>query len=142
MQLKAMVPDQRAGPAVLWQVKRQDDRGSPSSHWEYHPPALLAHGLGRPVDRVEAFRLPGILHAHLGMRRTELAGRIDGGNKGVCDHLDGLTVQGKAPFGGLLQVVLSRPHAAGSACRFVQVAAPIPDLRPFHLCGLETPKQG
>src|SRR5713226_413767 len=128
MQLKATVPDQRAGPAVLWQVKRQDDRGSPSSHWEYHPPALLAHGLGRPVHRVEAFGLPGVFHAHLGMRRTELAGSIDVGEKGLCDHLYRLTVQGKAPFVGLLQVVLPRPRSMGNSRGLVQFTTVVPDL--------------
>ncbi len=76
------------------------------------------------------------------MRGTELAGRIDGGNKGLCDHLDGLTVQGKAPFGGLLQFSLSRPCAMSGACLFMQFTTAIPDLSRFHLCGFETPEQG
>src|SRR5258708_30511503 len=92
MQLKATVPDQRAGSTVLWQVKRQDNGSAPASHRQYHPPALSTDRLGRPVDGIEAFGLPGVLHAHLGMRRTQLAGRVDGGNKGVCDHLHRLTV--------------------------------------------------
>src|SRR5260370_14699672 len=119
MQLKATVPDQCTCSTVLWEIKRQDKGGPPSSHGEYDPPALLAHRLGRPVHRVEAFGLPGVFHAHLGVCRTQLARGLDVGEKGLRDHLHRLTVQGKASFGGLLQVGLSWPGAMGNACLFM-----------------------
>jgi len=61
MQLKASVPDQRTGPALLWQIKRQYQRGMTFAHWQDHPSFFLAHSLSRPLDGVEAFFSPGIL---------------------------------------------------------------------------------
>lgn len=141
MQFEAVLPDQRTRTAVRGYVQRQDQGGTPAPHGQHDPPALPAHGLRRPADRVKAFPLVGILHAHLGMAGAELAGGLDIGKKGMHHHLHGLTVQGKASFGGLSQVVLPRPLAAGPSCLQVQGATMVPHLGGFPLCCCEAAKE-
>src|SRR5258706_4883557 len=96
VQLKAPVPDQRTRPAVGRKGERQDERGTTPTHRQDDPPLLLADCLGRPVDRVEAFGAPGVLHAHLWMLSTQFAGGLDSGEEGAADRLHRLTMHGQA----------------------------------------------
>ena len=67
VQLEAPVPDERAGPSGLGKGKRQDERRVAFAHRQDHTPHFLVDGLRGPLDGVEAFCAPGILHADLGM---------------------------------------------------------------------------
>jgi hypothetical protein len=133
MQLVAMVPDQRTGSALFWQLKRQYQRGMPLAHRQDHPPLLLAHGLSRPLDRVEAFGTPGILHTHLGVRLAQFAGGVNVAKECACDLLDSLRIQSKAAFGDVMQFVGSRPFAMSLASLLVCLHTQVPGLGCFHL---------
>ena len=119
VQFKAAIPDQGTGSAVLRQVQAQDQRGASPSHWEHHAPLLAAHRLRGPVNRIELFRLPGVLHAHLGMAGAEFACGFNVGKEGLHYHLHRLAVQGKASFGRPLQFRLSQPPAPFLPCFFM-----------------------
>jgi len=73
VQFKAVVPHQRTGPLKLGKGEWQDQRRAATAHWQDDAPLLNAHGLGGPMDGVEALRAPGILHAHLRMLPAQLA---------------------------------------------------------------------
>src|SRR5713226_8504703 len=128
MQFKAAIPDQGTSTTVLWEVQVKGQGGTPSSHRKHHAPALHAHCLCGPVDGIEALRLPGVLHAHLGMRGAQFAGGFDGGKEGMYHHLHRLTMQSKASLGCLLQFVASRPHTACLSCRFMEFTTGVPHL--------------
>ncbi len=87
MQLKAVIPDERAGTSVFGKVKRQDEGFAPSAHRQDHSSFFRGHRLGGPVDGVEAFRLPGILHLHLRVFFAERADSFDSPKKGAEDSL-------------------------------------------------------
>ncbi len=140
MQLKAMVPDQRTCPTVLWQLYRQDEGGASTPHRQHDASVLAAHRLCGPVNRVELFLVVGVLHAHLRVRLAQLPGRVNGGKERVHHHLNRLAVQGKTPFGRFLQGVASRPLRVGHARVFVQRATAVPDLRRFLLSGFQALK--
>jgi hypothetical protein len=129
VQLKAPVPHQRTRPAALRKVERQDERGATPTHRQEDPPLLRDHGLSRPVDRVEAFGAPGVLHAHLWMLSAQFAGGLDSAEEGAEDGLHRLAMQGKAPFGQAVQVVLSGPRCMQEPGGFMGLHAQVPYLR-------------
>ena len=55
----------------------------------------------------------------------------------MADHLDRLAVQGKLPFGGLLEIVTIRPAGMGLAGSQMQITTHRPHARSFRL-GLHT----
>lgn len=71
------------------------------------------------------------------MLLTQNARGFDVGKKGLHDHLHRLAVQGKAPFGGLLQRITSRPFRMALTSRFVRLHTRIPHLSRFYLEGLQ-----
>lgn len=133
MQLKASVPNQCTGPALLWQIKRQYQRGTTFAHWQDRPSFFFAHGLSRPLDRVEAFCTPGILHLHLWMLFAQFARGSDVAEECAGDLLDSLRIQSKAAFGEVMQFSGSRPLAMSLASLLVCLHAEVPDLGRFHL---------
>ncbi len=46
--VKMLVPDQRTGPAGVWQVKGKHKRFATLAHRQDHPSVFLAHRLSRP----------------------------------------------------------------------------------------------
>jgi hypothetical protein len=88
MQFKAVIPDQAASTALLWKGKWQHQGCTPSAHRQNHPSWLDAHSLSRPMDRIKPLGPPGIFHAHLWMCLAKLTGRLDGGKKGMDNHLN------------------------------------------------------
>jgi len=141
MQLKATIPDQCSSPAVGRQLNGKDQRWATFAHRKHNPSFFLAHRLSGPVDGIEVFGTPGILHAHLWMRFAKFTSRGNGGEKSVNDHLHGLAMQSKVAFGGLLQLIAPRPLALQVAGRFVCFHANIPHLRGFHLCLFEVTEE-
>jgi hypothetical protein len=77
-------------------------------------PLLPVDGLGGPLDGVEAFRAPGILHTHLGVFPSQRAGGLNVGEKSVNGLLHGLSIEGELPTCGLLQLALRGPGVHGS----------------------------
>jgi hypothetical protein len=133
MQLKAMVPDQRTGATGVWQIQWQDKGFAALAHRQDYPSVFLAHRLGRPGHRIEAFLSPGVLHAQLWMLFAQLMGRVDSSQEGPEDGLNRLAMQGKPSPGDLLHLVLPRPLGMLLACVLVQFATHIPHLGGFHL---------
>ncbi len=133
VQFKTVLPDQGTGSGCFWQLYRQDERLAPFAHRQYNPPTLFTHGLGRPMDRIEAFCAPGVFHPHQGMGFAQLAGRVDSSQEGPEDGLNRLAMQGKTSPGDLLHLVLPRPLCMLLACVLVQFATRIPHLSGFHL---------
>jgi hypothetical protein len=134
MQLEAVIPDQTASTAVLWKIKRQDQRRATFAHWQHHPTTLFGDSLSRPLDRVEPFGSPGVFHPHLWMALTELARGLNIGKEGGNHHLNRLAVQGKLPpFGSFLQGITPRPCGMSKTCSFVRFHTHIPDPRCLHL---------
>ncbi len=133
MQFKAAVPDQGTGAGFFGQSEGQNERLPPSAHRQDHSSLLFSCGLGGPVDGVEAFCPPRVLHAHLGMGLAQLAGRVDVGEEGAEDRLNRLAMQRKTVLGGLLHLAVSRPRGMLLARGPVQVAARVPDPCRFHL---------
>ena len=127
VQLKAPVPDEGAGPGGLGKSEGQDERRVAFAHRQNDAPLLAVDGLSGPLDRVEAFLAPGILHAHLGMLPAQRTGRFDIGEKGVHDLLHGLSIEGEPAFGGLLQLPLPRPRRVDSRGLFYAVC-----MQRFH----------
>jgi len=133
VQFKAVVPDKRTGPGVLGMGEWQDERRAALAHRQDHSPLLNAHCLRGPVDGVEALLAPGVLHPHLGMLPAQLAGRFDGAEEGAEDGLYRLAVQGKTPFGQLVQIVLVGPAGMALSGPPMGLDADVPDLGRFHL---------
>jgi hypothetical protein len=133
MQLKSVVPNKAASPTVFRQVKRQNKRVTAFSHGKDNPSILTAYSLSRPLDRIEAFFSPWILHLHLGMRLAEFACGINVGKKGMYDHLHRLAMQSKLAFGRLLQLVASRPFRMAHSGLLVDLDTEVPNFRCFHL---------
>ena len=104
-------------------------------------PMLFAHGLSRPGNRIEPLRAPRILHLHLRMGLAKLACGFDIGKKGMDDHLNRLTMQGKTSFIGFLQVVASRPFDMGHPSLLMGIHAEVADLSGFHLSRLQAAEQ-
>ena len=141
MQLEAPVPHERTRPGVLRKGKRQDNRWSPFAHWQDDPSFLLVDGLSGPLDRVEALRAPGVLHAHLGMLFAELAGGFNSTKKGAEKLLHRLGIEGELATRGALQVRRVWPPRMGQTCLLVQFHARVPDACRFHLRLLEATEE-
>ncbi len=137
MQFKAVVPDQRTRSTVFREGKRQNQRSTPPTHRKDNTVLLTDNRLSRPGDGIEAFGTPGILHAHLRMFLPQDTSRLDVSKKGMHDHLHRLAVQGKPPFGGLLQFITPRPFGMGETGLLVRFHTHIPHLGRFHMEGLQ-----
>src|SRR6266567_3360279 len=110
VQLEAVVPDQAASATVFRQAHGQHQRWASFAHRQDYTPTLFADRLSRPIDRIEAFGTPGILHLHLWMGLTQFFRGFDVAEKGTDNHLNRLTMQGKLPaFAGFLQRITPRP---------------------------------
>jgi hypothetical protein len=138
VQFKAAVPDQGTGTGFLWQHEGRRAGLAPCAHWQDPPPLLFRDGLGGPVDGVEPFRSPRVLHAHRPMGQARLSGRVDGAEEGAEDRLNGLAMQGVPSPRGLLHLVLSGPPGMRLPRRLMQVTAGIPYRCRLHLGRLET----
>jgi len=136
-----MVPDKATSTTLLRQLNGQDNGCAALAHRQHNTSMLLADCLSRPFDRIKALGTPGILHVHLGMGLTELTCGIDGGKKGMHNHLDRLAMQGKSSFGGLLQCIASWPFGVRRPCLFVDLTTVVPDVGGFHLSRFQTSKQ-
>src|ERR1700757_3177917 len=136
VQLKAVIPDQAACPAVFRQINGQHQRWTTLSHWQDHPAMFTRDGLRRPLDRIEVFRAPGVLHLHLGVSPAKLASRLDVGEESGDDHLDRLTMQRETPFCRFLQNITSRPFRMAGAGGLVRFQTGVPYLRCLHLSSL------
>ncbi len=141
MQFKAPIPDERAGPALLWEIEGQDERWAASAHRQDGAPFLLVDGLGGPLHRVELFGAPGILHAHLRVLPAQGMSRLNIGKKGMDDLLHRLGVEGEPSFGGLLQRTLPRPRRMSQTRLLVRHHAEVPHAGRFPLRLLETPEE-
>ncbi len=133
VQFKTVLPDQGTGSGSCGHLNRQDERLPPFAHRQYYPPTLFTHGLGRPMDRIEAFRPPGVFHPHHGMGFAQFTGRVDSSKEGPEDRLNRLAMQRKTSPGDPLHLVLPRPLCLLLACVLVQFATRIPHLSGFHL---------
>lgn len=131
VQLEAPVPHQHARSGVLRQGERQ-----------HHAPFFPVDGQGGPLDGIQRFGAPGILHAHLGMLPAQRARRLNVGEEGVDDLLHLLSIEGEPAFGGVLQLPLSRPPGMVHAGHFVGLHAEIPDLGGFLLRRFEAAEEG
>ena len=141
MQLEAAIPDQGTGAGVFRQSEGQHEGFSSFAHRQDHPTLLFRDGLGGPVHRVEAFRSPRVLHAHRGMGRAKMVGRVDRAEEGAADCLDRLAMQGETVLCGLVQLVLSGPRGMRLPSRLMQVAAGIPHRCRLHLSRLEATEE-
>ena len=141
MQLEAPVPHQGTCPSVLRQGKRQNKGRLAFAHRQHHAPFLPVDGLGGPLDRVERFGAPGVLHAQLRMLPAQFACGLNRAEEGAEDGLHRLAVQGKAPFGLTVQIVLVGPAGVAYSGLPVGLDAGVPHLRCFHLCRFETAEE-
>ena len=141
MQFKAPIPDERAGPALLREIKGQDERWAASAHRQDDAPLLLVDGLGGPLHRVEPFGAPGILHAYLRVLPAQGMSRLNVGKKGMDDLLHRLGAHGEPAFGGLLQLTLPRPRRISQTRLLVRFHAEVPHAGCFLLRLLETPEE-
>ena len=137
MQLKASVPDQRTGSTFSRKIERQNQRGTPSTHWQDDTSCLFADCLSRPHHGTETLLMVRVLHFHLRMALTELVRGVDIGEESMDHHLNGLAVQRKTALCGLLQCRASRPLDMAHTRFSVQVATEVPHLCCFHLSSLE-----
>jgi len=134
VQLIPIVPNQGAGAAVFWQFDGQDQRWTTFAHWQDHAPMFFGDGLSRPLDRIEPFGAPGILHLHLRVGLAQFLRGLDVGKEGSYYHLNRLAVQFKLPpFGGFLQHITSGPCSMPQTSSLVGLHTHIPDLRRLHL---------
>ena len=138
MQLKASVPDQRTGSTFSRKIEWQNQRGTPSTHWQDDTSFLFADGLSRPHHGIEPLGFVGIAHFWNGW--LELACSVNVSKEGMHDHLDGLTMQGKSAFGGFLQFIASRPFRMRHPSLFMYLHAAIPDLCRLLLSGFQSDK--
>ncbi len=141
MQFKAPIPDECAGPALLWEIEGQDERWAASAHRQDDAPLLLVDGLGGPLHRVEPFGAPGILHAHLRVLPAQGMSCLNVGKKGMNDLLHRLGVEGEPTFGDLLQLTLPRPQCMSQTRLLVRLHAEVPHAGRFPLRLLETPEE-
>jgi len=140
VQFKAVIPNKATRTAMSFQFDGQDDGFTPLTHGQNHTPVFAAHSLSGPLDWIKALGTPRILHLHLGMGLTKFACGEDISKKRMDSHLHRLAMQGKSAFGGLLQLVASRPLGVRYACLFMQLHTPVPHLCCSHLSGLEALK--
>jgi hypothetical protein len=136
VQFKASVPDQRTGSTFWRKIQRQNQRGTTTSHRQNGAPWLFADGLFRPHDGIEPLGFVGI--AHLGVAWFQLARGVDIGKEGMYNHLDGLTMQGKAAFRRFLQGVASRPWCMFKTSLFMHLHTAIPDVGRLLLSGFQS----
>ena len=94
---------------------------------------LTRDSLRGPLDWIEVFGSPGILHLHLRMALTQFVRGFDSGEEGGDHYLNRLAMQRETPFGRFLQSVSSRPLHMVGPCGFVRFHTRIPDLRCLHL---------
>jgi hypothetical protein len=141
MQLKAVVPDQRTSSAVFRKLKRQNEGLATLAHRQNDTSLLAAHSLNRPLDGIEAFLSPWILHLHLRMRLAQLACGLDSGKKGMDYHLDRLAMQRKVSIGCLMQFIAPRPFGMSHSGLLVSLATEVPDTGRFHLSCFQASKQ-
>jgi hypothetical protein len=137
VQFEATVPHERTGPGVLWQLNGQYQRRATFAQWQHDAPLLDAHRLGGPVDGIERFDAPGVLHAHLRVFLAQFARGLDVRKESVNHHLYRLAMQGIPAFGHPLQLVAPRPRSMGHPSIFVGLHAKIPPMGRFHLRFLE-----
>jgi hypothetical protein len=137
MQSVTPVPAERAGAALFRQREWQGESGSSSAHRQDHPSFFFVDGLCGPLNRIELFRAPGILHAHLWMRLAKLSRGVDIGEEGVDNHLHGLAMQPIPSFSRPLQFVPPRPLHMREARLLVRLHAHVPDPRRLLLCGFQ-----
>ncbi len=142
VQLEAPVPHQRAGPGALGKRDGQDERWVAFAHRQHDAPFLVVDGLGGPLEGVERFGTPGILHAHLGMLLAQRTGRLHVGEEGVNDLLHRLGIEGEPAFGGLFQLTQSRPRCMCQTRFLMGLHAEVPDAGRFHLRFLEAAEAG
>ena len=142
MQLEAVIPDQRTGSTVLWKIQGQDQGCPASAHRQHYAPLLLRDGLGGPVDGVEPFRAPGIFHAHLRVFFAEFSGGLDGAEEGTEHGLHRLAMQGEAPFGEEVQLVLVGPSGMAHPGLLVGLDADVPHLGRLYLRRLQAAEEG
>jgi hypothetical protein len=141
VQFEAAIPDQGTGPGFFGQSQGQHEGFPPVTHRQDHPSLLFRDGLGRPLDRIEVFRPPRVLHVYRGVGPAQLAGRVDRAEEGAEDCLDRLTMQGEAVLGSLVQLVLSGPRGMRLPRRLMQVTAGIPYRCRLHLGRFEPMKE-
>jgi hypothetical protein len=141
MQLKAVVPDQRTSSAVFRKLKRQNEGFATLAHRQNDASVLAAHSLSRPLDRIEAFLSPWILHLHLRVRLAKLACGLDSGKKSMDNHLDRLAMQRKLSLGCLLQFIATRPFGMSHSGLLVSLATEVPYTGRFHLSFFQASKQ-
>ena len=134
MQFKASIPNEGTRASIARKVERQDQGFATPAHWQDDPSFLFAQGLGGPVNGIEAFCAPGILHHHGGVRFAQCASGVYVGEKGAKDSLNRLAMQGKAPLCGAVQFVVGRPAHMSKPGGFVHLHAHVPDLSCLLLC--------
>ena len=137
VQLEAPVPDQCAGPGVFRQIERQDEGRATLAHRQEKAPFLFADGLGGPVDGVEPFLAPRILHVHFRVFFAKFAGGCNSGNKHSYDRLDRLAMQHKAASYQLTEGVFVRPFEVVESRLLVGLHTCVPHTGRFHLCRFE-----
>jgi hypothetical protein len=138
VQLEAVAPDQLAGSRVFRQLEVQHQGGTTAAHRQDDEAALSfhVHSLPGPEQREPGLRPPGVLDLAVGL--AVLTRRLDVGQKGLRDRLDGLRVEGEPPFHGPMQVMVIRPVGVLPAGCQVQVSAEVPGTRGFlPACGDE-----
>ena len=133
VQFEAPVPHERARSGVVGKSKRQDQGRVASPHRQDHAPFLLVNGLGGPLDRVECFGAPGVLHALCGVLPAQGAGRLHVGEEGVDDLLHGLSIEGEPAFGRPFQLSLPRPRRMSDPGSLVGFHAHVPHAGRLHL---------
>lgn len=77
------------------------------------------HRLSRPFDRIETFLSPGVFNFHLWMALAKFACNLNGGKKGLNNHLYRLAMERKMSLRGFLQGVASGPCASCHARIFM-----------------------
>ena len=133
VQLEAPVPDERAGPGIVRQGKRQDERRVTFAHRQHDAPLLAMDSLSGPLDRVKPLDAPGILHVHLRMLIAQRTGGLNIRKEGVDNLLHGLSIEGEAAFGGSFQFLASRPRRMAHTGFLVQFHTTVPHAGCFLL---------
>jgi len=141
VQLEAPVPDERTRPGILGERERQHQGWVTLAHRQDDAPLLNAYRLRGPLDWVEPFLAPGIFHVHLGVLPAQFAGGFNRAEEGAQDGLHRLAVQGEAPLGQLVQIILAGPAGMAHSRLLVDVHAPVPDLGCLHLRRFESAEE-
>src|SRR5947209_7600246 len=133
MQLKAIIPNKATCTALCGKVDGQDNGFATFAHWQNDSSFFFAYRLSRPLNGIETFLAPGVLHFHLGVSLTKFTGGFDVGKKSMNDHLHRLTMQGKPTLRSLLQLIAIRPLLVYFASLFMHLHTDVPHLCCFHL---------